>query len=163
MPVRLLGCALLLGISVIYIQRYRRRMMMTHRYLAAWVELLNYTKQEIACFGTPLGRILDKIPTRLARVVMGEQGEGFRTFAHLCRAGARVMHDAGAYKSGELLEGLSREIGTSWREQQLERLQYYLTELERQRVAYEAHMQKQLRLNSALSLCCASGVMLLLW
>ncbi len=159
MQLKWLGCILFLGFAVAYCVYDARRLQETARRLSAWVDLLTHVRGQISCFGTPLGQILDGTDAdTLALIVpsadMKQQGLGA-----ICRASAPTLPS----ESGRLLEALSDEIGTIWRQEQLERLNYYIAALEKEQAAFCTSLPARIRLKSTLSLCGALAMILLIW
>lgn len=155
MPLKWLGGGLLLCLAVAYCVAEAARWQTVKSKLDAYVALLVYTKTQISCFGTPLADILSKAPPEPLRSLGGEPcGD----FAALCRKGGELPCE-----SGRLLGALADEIGTIWRQEQLERLGYYIGALEKERAALCSSLPARLRLHGTLSVCGALAVILLIW
>lgn len=155
MSLKYIGGGLLLCLAVVYCMSEAAAWQTVKRRLAAYVALLSYTKTSIACFGTSLVDILDKAPSELIGQLGGELGGDFSA---LCRRGADLPGE-----SGRLLASLADEIGTIWRQEQLERLSYYIGALEKEKAAFCSSLPSRLRLHSTLSVCGALAVILLIW
>jgi hypothetical protein len=65
--------------------------------------------------------------------------------------------------SGVLMRALADELGTVWRREQVERLNYYISALEKEHQAYATRLSERLRTRCALCLCGTLGVLLLIW
>lgn len=154
MPLKWLGGGLLVFLAVAYCVAEAATWQTVKRRLEGYVALLTYTKTQISCFGTPLAEILDKAPPEITSSL----GERCTDFAALCRRGGDLPDE-----SGRLLLALSDEIGTIWRQEQLERLGYYIGALEKQRTALCSSLPSRLRLHGTLSVCGALMVILLIW
>ncbi len=153
-----LGGALLIGLSVAYCASCAVRWQTAKRKLCAFVALLSFTRGHISCFGTPLSDILGKAPPALLADILGTHARRPADFATLCRCTDGLPDEA-----RRLLHALSDEIGTIWRQEQLERLSYYIGALEKEKAAFCSSLPSKLRLHGTLSLCGALAVILLIW
>lgn len=155
MLLKWLGGGMLLCLAVVYCMAEAARWQAVKNKLDAYVALLIHTKTQIACFGTPLADILDKAPSDLLQQ-LGDTACG--DFAALCRRGGELPGE-----SGRLLGALADEIGTIWRQEQLERLNYYIGALDKEKAALGSSLPARLRLHGTLSVCGALMVILLIW
>lgn len=126
--------------------------------LDAWITLLTYVRGQISCFGRPLQDILLSVSPRLLQSLDIDPGS-LQPLRDYCRADAGLLPGCG----GECLLSLADELGTVWREEQVERLDYYLGEMQQARQAYNNKLTEQLRLRYIMSICGTLGVMLLIW
>lgn len=153
------GSLLLVAASVLYASAYARRIRETQKRLSAWVSVLNTVRQGISCFGAPLSLIYQGISESDRALLLREGEVPCTDIVSLCRASAREMSG----ESQQLLLDLSREIGTLWKQEQLERLDYYIAALEKEKERLHAHAAERVRVHSTLSLCAALGLVLLFW
>lgn len=158
MPLKWLGGAWLIGLSVAYCAARTAHWQAVKRTLRAWVALLNHTKTHISCFGTPLSDILKKAPPKVIDDITGGRGTALSDFTALCRR-TDILPD----EARRLLFELSDEIGTIWRKEQLERLSYYVSALEQQERVFCSSLSSKIRLHGTLSLCGALALILLIW
>lgn len=158
MAFKWLGCCLLLGFSGAYCFCVWRKMYLDGKRLRGWIALLVHVRGQISCFGTPLHNILVSSESGMLEAAGIERTDRY-DFACLCReAGAQLPG-----KSGELIRALGDEIGTIWRQEQLERLDYYIEALSREEASYASGLSDKMRLRTVLTMCAALGVILLVW
>ena len=77
----------------------------------------------------------------------------------LCHRGAEELSE----ESGNLLHALGDEIGTIWRAEQVERLDYYIAALEEQATSFSSRLRDRVRLHATLSVGGALAIILLMW
>jgi hypothetical protein len=153
-----LGSTLLLGIASFYSVSVWRQMQGRMRLGRGWISLLTYVRGQISCFGTPLQDILVSADEKLLAGV-GVTRLETTDFSSLCHRGAEELQGA----SGDLLLALGDEIGTIWRAEQVERLDYYIAALEEQVASFSSRLQDRVRLHATLSLSGALAIILLMW
>ena len=134
--------------------RYERRRLSV---LEGWIDLIRYVRIQIDCYLTPIDVILSQADRELF-------------VACMCRDTTPTLHTllecSHPYLSSEckrLLGGLIRELGSSYREEQLKRCEYYASELERHRDAIAKELPARIRLAVTLSLTAVLGTVILLW
>lgn len=147
-----------MGISVVYCALCAARFETAKRRLCALIALLTYARGQISCFGAPLSEILEKIPPETISDIVGSHKEKPADFAALCRYTQGLPAEA-----QRLLQSLAEEIGTIWRQEQLERLNYYIGALEKEKTVFCSSLPSRLRLHGTLSLCGALALILLIW
>jgi hypothetical protein len=125
--------------------------------LDAWIDLLVYVRGQIDCYLLPLDEILAAADKTLLSAC-APSGEPHSLAALL--QGALPYLDA---EGQRLLSSLVREMGTSYREEQIKRCDYYVQALQlcREKVAQE--LPARLKMRTTLSVCAAIGVAILLW
>lgn len=128
------------------------------RTLDAWIDLILFIRGQIDCYLMPLDEILRKADTALP--------EG-SPFGH---AGAQsldaLLHQSKIYLSTDthrLLSSFVREIGSSYREDQLKQCDYYIQALRSQRQEVASQLPSRIKLSATLCLCLALGTAILLW
>jgi hypothetical protein len=160
MWVKVIGGSILLLSALIDCYQYERRSMHVKRRLGAWVALLTDIRTHIACFGAPLSdTLLHADPAVLSVLDIRDAGGGAQVLLERCREDADFLPAA----CGELLLRLSEELGTVWRQEQVQRLDYYVETLEKQRVAYCESVGSEVRIRRVLSLLGTVGTILLVW
>lgn len=125
--------------------------------LDGWLDLLLYIRGQIDCYLMPLDEILaaaDK--TLLVRAGAVRATDSLRAIY----ASALPYLDA---ESGRLIASLIRELGTSYREEQVKRCDYYLGALQKQREKLAAELPARVKMYTTLSICAAVGTAILLW
>lgn len=123
----------------------------------AWIDLLVYVRGQIDCYLLPLDEILAAADKTLL-AACAPSGETHSLAALL--QGALPYLDA---EGQRVLSSLVREMGTSYREEQIKRCDYYVQALQlcREKVAQE--LPARLKMRTTLSVCAAIGVAILLW
>ncbi len=160
MWIKYVGAGLLVAICVTYCMQSNRHLRGTKQRLEAWITLLVHIRSHIACFGTPLREILERsAPTVLSVLALDAASENESGLAERCRADASILPG----ESGALMRSLADEVGTVWRREQIERLDYYISALEKEHQAYAARMSERLRLRNTLCVCGTLCVLLLIW
>jgi hypothetical protein len=160
MAFKWIGGGLLLLSAFVYCYRFERGTAQTKRVLSAWIALLTDIKRQISCCGTPLSDILQHADPDVVAVLEMQAGPLTATgLGECCRAHAARL----PAPCGELLARLSQEWGRSWRQEEIERLNYYITELTQQKEAYCVSAGGAARLRRTLIFCGALGIILLFW
>ena len=153
-----LGSALLLGIASAYSVAVWRQMQGRLRLGRGWISLLTYVRGQICCFGTPLQDILLSADEKLLAGI-GVTRQDATDVPTLCHRGAEKLSE----ESGNLLCALGDEIGTIWRAEQVERLDYYIAALEEQATSFSSRLRDRVRLHATLSVGGALAILLLMW
>ena len=157
LPVKLIGCLLVLasgGGFALTAVRYEKKKLDV---LDAWLDLLFYIRSQIDCFLTPLAEILRNADKGLLQGCLGSGNES-DVSALLKASSAYLGEDA-----RRLLEAFAREIGSNYREEQVKRCDYYISALREVREKQRAELPARLRVCTAISLCAAFGIAILLW
>ncbi len=123
----------------------------------AWIDLILYIRAQIDCYLTPLDEILAGADRELLDACMcHDPAPDLRT----------LLACSTPYLNSEcrrLIEGLIRELGSSYREEQLRRCEYYAHALEAHRDAIAKELPARIRLVLTLSLTAVIGIAILLW
>lgn len=125
--------------------------------LGGWMDLLFYIRTNIDCYLTPVEQIFAEADPALLRACMGDTS--VKSPADLLKRSLPYLDE----ESKRLLEAFSREIGNCYREEQVKRCDYYLSALRAIREKKNADLPARLRVRSALCLCSAIGLAILLW
>ncbi len=147
----LLGTGTLTAFSLSHYERKRLSV------LNGWLDLIFYIRTQIDCYLTPIDQIFDQAPSVLLQACMGDRHA--KNPAELLRRSKPYLDR----ESAELLEAFTREIGCCYREEQVKRCDYYLSALRLQRDKQTTELPARLRSRSALCVCCAFGLAILLW
>ena len=153
-----LGSALLLGIASAYSVAVWRQMQGRLRLGRGWISLLTCVRGQICCFGTPLQDILLSADEKLLAGI-GVTRQDATDVPTLCHRGAEELSG----ESGNLLHALGDEIGTIWRAEQVERLDYYIAALGEQMTSFSSRLRDRVRLHATLSVSGALAIILLMW
>jgi len=154
---KLLGALLILGTGALCAHgavRYEKKRL---RVIDAWIDLIFYIRSRIDCYLMPLGEILAESRQTLPELCVPK---GEATDLHA------ILHSSAIYLDGDakrLLDGFVREIGSSYREEQVRRCDYYITALRTLREKSATELPMRMRLSATLSLCIALGTAILLW
>ncbi len=154
---KLLGACLLGVVGIvsakIAVSRIKTQLCMTD----AWVDLIYLIRTEIDCYLRPIDEILADADEKLLQRAGG--GRSADTLD-------KLLNGAKPYLSAEtvqLLEAFVRELGTSYRTEQLKRCDHYIGTLQKQRDLLAAALPSRIKLYSALCICGALGAVILLW
>lgn len=154
---KLIGVMLILsvgGFCATSAVRYEKKRI---RVLDGWIDLIQYIRAKIDCYLMPLGEILSDSATPLSPLCTSDASDTDL---------AKILHASSAFLDGDslrLLNGFVGEIGTTYREEQLRRCDYYVSALRAQRERIAAELPTRTRLSVTLSLCIALGTAVLLW
>ena len=154
---KLLGVLLLLGagtLTALSLSHYERKRVSV---LNGWLDLIFYIRTQIDCYLTPVEQIFAQAPPALLQACMGN---GYTKNPSELLRHSRLYLDRG---SVELLDSFAREIGCCYREEQVKRCDYYLSALRAQRDKQTAELPARLRARSAMCVCGAFGLAILLW
>lgn len=154
---KILGAILIIGMGAL-----AAKTGMTHEkkklaVLDGWLGLLLYVRGQIDCYLMPLDEILSSADKDLLHAAGA--GHPPTSWEGLLRAAMPYL----GKESARLLTSFTRELGTSYREEQLRRCDYYLVALEKERDRLAATLPARLKLCTATSLCTAIGTAILLW
>lgn len=125
--------------------------------LEAWIDLILFIRSQIDCYLMPLDEILSKSDEAILR-------------ACACRTPhpslPSLLASSRSYlgeESGRLIASFVKEIGGSYREEQLRRCDYYITALRTERNKLAESLPSRIRLSVSLCLCASIGAFILLW
>ena len=155
--VKIIGCLLVLGaggLAAFSTVRYERRRISV---LDGWIDLIFYIRTQIDCYLTPLNEILAGADEELLYACMGD--------GH-CRELGVLLQNCRLYLNPEahrLLTAFARELGSSYREEQVKRCDYYISSLRSIRDKQMEELPAKIRVGVALCLCAALGIAILLW
>ena len=159
-----LGAGMLLlagGYAAVSMNRLEQRRLAV---LDGYIALIRYIKGQINCYAMPIGDILAAADPVLLRDCLGE---GARHRSPLSTVTlASMIQAARLYLEPEterLLSNFSKELGHTFREEQVTRCDDYIIALgeERRKLAENVPMRE--RINSVLALSTALGMTILLW
>ena len=125
--------------------------------LDGWIDLILHIRGQIDCYLTPLEDILIHADPKLLSACMGTSKD--RTPAELLRRSAPFLDP----ESNRLLEGFTREIGSSYREEQIKRCDHYLLVLQKNREQLASQLPARIKVSATLCICGALGTAILLW
>lgn len=141
------------GFAVGSVQAERRRLSV----LDAWIELLLTVRREIDCYLRPIDEILQGCPTELLRACTA--GGAVGSLDALLRGGAPYLES----ETYRLLERFSKDIGSSYREEELRLCDFSIQALQGRRELLAAEHPARVKLGITLSISAALGAIILLW
>lgn len=157
MTVKLIG-GMIVVISSIFVALSHRRFQGTRlKTLDGFIALLMYIKGQVDCYALPLYEILMSIPPEI--LCDCNCPEGVESLDELIYESKIYLEE----ESLRLLEAFSVEFGSTFREEQLRRCDFYLNALVEERKRLSDDVIKRSRVGSALSICSSLGLLILLW
>lgn len=154
---RLLGGMLILfsgGMAAFCSVRYERLKISV---LDGWLDLIFYIRTQIDCYLTPLGEILANADPGLFRACMYR---GRPSGLNALLESTRFYTDAETHR---LLRAFIKELGSSYREEQVRRCDYYISVLRGIRDRQMAELPARQKVRATLCACAAAGALILLW
>ena len=157
MPLKLLGILLILGAggAGAYASDHAERRKLS--VLDGWIALILYIRGQIDCYLMPLDEIFAYADLPLLTACMGTRQE--RSPTALLQRSSPFLDP----ESKRLLESFAREIGSSYREEQIKRCDYYLQILQKNRDQLASQLPARIRVSATLCICGALGAVILLW
>jgi len=125
--------------------------------LDGWIELIFHIRTRIDCYLTPIGEILATADRELLKPCMGTPSDS--SLEALLQKSRFLLSP----EANRLLTAFARELGGSYREEQVKRCDYYADALRRLRDKEFDQLPARLRVRCALCLCAAIGAAILLW
>ncbi|MBQ9760212.1 MAG: hypothetical protein IJW16_02560 [Clostridia bacterium] len=154
---KLLGAGLITsvgGFAAYSAVRFEKHKLMV---LDGWIDLIFHIRGQIDCYLTPLDEILSSADPSILKACMCNTPHP--DLHALLEASSPYL----AQESRRLLSGFVREIGGSYREEQLRRCDYYINALRVIRDKLAADLPARTKLSVTVSLCIALGAAILLW
>ncbi len=134
--------------------RYQRRKLVT---LDGFISLIRHIKGQIDCYARPIGDILMSLPPEIYHDCN-------------CPMGAEsideMINESKIYLEEEplrLLRSFACEFGSTFREEQMRRCEHYIASLSEKREQLERTVESRSRAGSALWICGALSLTVLLW
>ena len=157
MLIKLIGSVLLSltgALSAWELVRYHRTRLRT---LDGIISLIFYIKGQVDCYSRPISDILSAIPPRIAR-------------ACNCKGGISCLEDVAESSEiyldeecARIFESFAAEFGQSFREEQVRRCDHYISLLSDRRATVETSGRADGRAGSAVVICAAISLAILLW
>ena len=152
-----LGVGVMLGVTAYSALRTTRAERARLALLDAWIALLYYVRGQIDCFSLPMDEILCRADKSLL-AELGHTGGQARLSVLLERTALRLDKD-----TRRTLEVFLRELGSTYREEQVRRCDHYLGQLQAGRERLAAQLPARIKLCVTLHFCLALGAAVLLW
>lgn len=142
------------GTAAFYLASYEKKKLSV---LDAWIDLIFHIRGQIDCYLMPLDEILSCADEAVLKGCM------CRTPHPDLQALAQASSPYFSQESKRLINAFIKEIGGSYREEQLKRCDYYINALRtiRQKIAQE--LPSRIKLTVSLCICAAIGAAILLW
>ena len=157
MIIKLIGTVLLSvsGVAIaVSVCRFQRRKLMP---LDGLISLIFFIKGQVDCYARPVSEILASVPPDILVDCNSHSGaESLEEIAESCKS---YLDD----EPGRLISTFATEFGTTFREEQLRRCDYYIAALSEQRRQLEPAVAARSRSSSAVCICAALCVAILLW
>ena len=157
MIIKLIGSAVVLISAVFFAVSHYKFQERKLRTLDGFIALIMYVKGQVDCYALPLREILSRLPAEI--------------FCDCnCPEGAdsldEIVLESSIYLEEEALrlcEAFASEFGSTFREEQLRRCDYYVSALVEQRKVLAEETFKRSRVGSALWICSSLGLLILIW
>ena len=157
LQIKILGGILVLfagGMAAVSRARFEKKRLAV---LDGWLGLLLYIRGQIDCYLMPLDEILALADKTLLSSCMAKKED--TTLSAILASSSPYLDE----ESRRLLSALVREIGNSYREEQLKRCDFYIDALRTRREKTASELPARLKMGVTLSLCAAVGTAILLW
>lgn len=122
-----------------------------------WLDLLRFIQEQIDCYLTPVEEMLSVADKTLLKKCHCQRTD--RTLEAGLKRSARYLNA----EEHRLLSAFVKEIGGSYREEQLKRCDYYRQALLTLRQKQAEELNSKIKLCRGMSVCIAIGAALLLW
>ncbi len=148
----ILLCACAVFISL-YVSRFeKRRLEVTD----AFISLLFYIKGQVDCYSRPISEILSGAPPIILDACAYVDGEGLISMVERSKP---YLND----ESFRLLFCFASEFGSTYREEQMKRCDYYIEALTEERKNMAEDIPKRSKIYSTLAICSVLCIIILLW
>lgn len=154
---KILGAVLVLCVTALSAYRTTRLERARLATLDAWLSLLYFVRGQIDCFARPLDEILlyaDKSVLEALGCCTAVPHLSTLLESSRERLDSETLH---------ILKDLLGELGSTYREEQVRRCDYYLKLLQAQRERISAQLPARIKLCVTLHLCLALGAAVVLW
>ncbi len=157
MLIKLIGTVILLlsgGALSLSLCRFQRKRLET---IDGFLSLLFHIKGQIDCFARPIGEILHTLPPAILRSCNCPRGADSLD---------ELIEESKPYLDEEpmrLLSSFESEFGSTFREEQMRRCDYYIGALGEKRRALEPKVAAKMRSGSTLCICLCLSLTVLLW
>ena len=155
--IKLVGGLLFCISGVIMALSYSRFQVKKLNTIDGFISLLFYIKGQIDCFARPRSDILSSLPAEVFCALNCPHGaETLEEMVEACR----IYLDEEPLR---LVASFASEFGSTFREEQLKRCDYYISALTEERRRVFAEVQSRSRAGSALWICACIGIIILIW
>ena len=141
------------GLSSIYISKFEKKRLSV---LDSFISLIFYIKGQVDCYSMPLDEILGTAPPKLLESCSYACGEGLIYMVEK----SRVFLSEESFR---LIYCFSSEFGSTYREEQMKRCDYYIEALTREREILAGEIPKRSKIYSTLAICSSLCLAIMLW
>lgn len=157
MTLKLIGSLLFALSGVVMAISYSRFQTKKLNTIDGFMSLLFYIKGQIDCFARPRSEILSTLPAEVFCACNCPHGA--ETLEELVEASRIYLDD----EPLRLMASFAAEFGSTFREEQLRRCDYYVFALSEERRRVFSEVQSKSRAGSALWICACVGIVILIW
>ena len=157
MIIKIIGGASIVICSIFFAISHRRFEERRLRTLDGLIALITYIKGQVDCFALPIKEILSRLPAEIFYDCNCPEGaDSIDEIVAECRI---YLEE----ESLRLVEAFASEFGSTFREEQLRRCDYYISSLGAERHVLVDEVTKRSRVGSALWICSSLAILILLW
>ena len=157
MIVKLIGGGVIVICSIFFTISHRRFEERRLRTLDGLIALINYIKGQVDCYALPIREILTRLPAEIFCDCNCPEGAySLDEIVMQCRVYLEK-------ESLRLIEAFASEFGSTFREEQLRRCDYYISTLSEERKRVFASVNAKSRAGGALWIFACLGLVILLW
>ena len=141
------------GFASIYIYKFQRQRLCV---LDSFISLIFYIKGQVDCYSRPIEEILITAPRKI--LVYCSYSDGDRLI--------NMVEKSRVYLSDEsfrLIYCFSSEFGSTYRDEQIKRCDYYIEALTRERENVACEIPKKSKIYSTLAICSSICLAIMLW
>ena len=157
MTLKLIGSLLFALSGVVMAISYSRFQTKKLNTIDGFMSLLFYIKGQIDCFARPRSEILSTLPAEVFCACNCPRGA--ETLEELVEASRIYLDD----EPLRLVASFAAEFGSTFRDEQLRRCDYYISALSEERRRVFSEVQSKSRAGSALWICACVGIIILIW
>lgn len=157
MTLKLIGSLLFALSGVVMAISYSRFQTKKLNTIDGFMSLLFYIKGQIDCFARPRSEILSTLPAEVFCACNCPRGA--ETLEELVEASRIYLDD----EPLRLVASFAAEFGSTFRDEQLRRCDYYISALSEERRRVFSEVQSKSRAGSALWICACVGIVILIW
>ena len=157
MIIKIAGSVSIVICSIFFSLSHRNFQQRKLNTLDGLISLITYIKGQVDCYALPLKEILARLPAEIFYNCNCPVGaDSLDEIVEECRVFLEC-------ESLRLVEAFASEFGSTFREEQIRRCDYYISSLTRERHALSDEVVKRSRVGSALFICSSLGLLILLW
>ena len=124
--------------------------------LDSYISLVFYIKGQVDCYSKPISEILACAPRELLEQCLVKEGAGL---CEMVEASRVYLSD----ESFRLLYCFASEFGSTYREEQMKRCEYYIEALSEERKNVAEEIAKKSKIYSTLAICSSLCLLIMLW